>query len=65
MIKDLKQSDIGRFVIYTPNGDLGRITSFSDKWVNVVYRCNHDWEDYRNYTANSTKREHLIFLLEK
>ena len=53
----------GSKVTYTFNkcNDKGIIKSFSDDYKKafVVFKCNNDWEDYKNYTAQSTPIKHL------
>lgn len=64
-IQQLKQSDIGRRVLYVPqhgNSEAGRIKSWNDKFIFVVYKCDEDWDNYQNYTAAGTKPEDLRFL---
>lgn len=62
-IENLTEDDIGRFVIYDPGykQERGRIKSWNDSGVFVVYHCNDDWDDYKNYTAAHTKPEDLVF----
>ena len=63
-IKDLKESDIGRWVIYTRPycRQKGRIKSWNDTWIFVVYKCADVWEDYKNYTAAATDPIELSFI---
>jgi len=58
------QADIGKWVEYTNVGvkDRGRIKSFNDKFVFVVFHCDDKWNDYRNYTGEACKREHLKYI---
>jgi len=67
-IKNLsKTSDLGRWVSYKSHGKVtnGRIKSWNDKFVFVVYHCDNDWDDYRNYTAAATRPEDLTFITEQ
>ncbi len=60
----LTPNDIGRWVDYTPShGDVerGRIKSFNDCCVWVVYHCDNNWDCYKDYTAASTRPEDLTF----
>ena len=63
----VSESDIGKWVIYT-NGvgeeQRGRIKSFNDLYVFVVYNCDNDWRNYQNYTAAATRRIDLRFTYE-
>lgn len=54
-------SDIGRWVLYRPKNEKGRIKSYNDKFIFVVYKCDNNWDDYQNYTGEATKRENLEF----
>ena len=70
-IKKLDQNDIGRWVIYKsdyskwqprpPESEYGRIKSWNNKYIFVVYKCANQWEDYQNYTGCSTRPENLEF----
>lgn len=64
-IQKLNESDKGRWVWYKPAvGDFekGRIKSWGDKYVFVVYKCAGKWSDFKNYTAAATKPEDLDFI---
>jgi len=63
-INALNDSDVGRWVEYCPRvGDRekGRIKSWNDKFVFVVYNCDDNWGDYQNYTAAATYPNALSF----
>lgn len=65
VLKDLTDKDIGSWVEYTPpqgNTEQGRIKSWNDKWVFVVYACVDDWNNYMNYTACATMPGDLTFI---
>ena len=67
MIKLLTIKDVGRWVEYTPShggSEVGRIKSWNDKWIFVVYNCANQWKDYKNYTAAATLPEDLTLLDE-
>lgn len=56
---------VGDFVIYNvPHSkpELGRIKSISKSSEHpfVVYNCNDDWENYEDYTADSTNPYDLV-----
>lgn len=56
-IKKLTNNDIGRNVIYTDgvrDKEFGRIKSWNDKWIFVVYNCADDWDNYQDYTGAAT-----------
>jgi hypothetical protein len=66
----LKQSDIGRWVRYDGNyrndgkihPETGRIKSHNGHNIFVVYHCDNDWENYADYTAESTHPSRLEFI---
>lgn len=58
-IDKLSEKDVGRWVEYIPNRGLGRIKSWNDKFIFVVYECAGDWDNYQNYTAVVTGAEDL------
>lgn len=62
-LKKLTNNDVGKFVLYkTPfKRQKGRIKSWNDKWIFVVYNCAGEWENYRNYTANATDPKDLFW----
>ena len=52
-INTLTKNDIGRWVTYTaPHGEQerGRIKSWNDTFIFVVYNCAGEWDNYQNYT---------------
>ena len=58
----LRPEDVGRFVKYAPFGnklEYGRIKSWNDTWVFVVYGIAAMAPDWRNYTAAATEAGHL------
>ncbi len=62
-IEKLSKSDIGAWVVYKSyqNEQKGRIKSFNEKWVFVVYSCDENWSNYKNYTAEATDPRDLIY----
>ena len=63
-INELKDSDYGRYVMYTPEfGEwfLGRMKSWNNKNIFVVYKCDNHWRDFKNYTGQATSPKDLIF----
>ena len=64
-LEELKSSDIGRKVNYI-NGigekEMGIIKSWNDKYIFVVYRCDNDWKNYKDYTAAATCPSNLEWL---
>jgi hypothetical protein len=66
-ISELKESDKGKWVLYEGLGgekEKGRIKSWTDNWIFVVYKCDNNWTNWQNYTAAATLPEQLIFLKE-
>ncbi len=56
-IEDLTIDDAGRYVIYidgTGEENKGRIKSWNDIWIFVVYHCAEEWDNYMEYTAAAT-----------
>ena len=64
-ISDLKESDIGRWVFYYDGFkfESGRIKSWNDQFVFVVYSCDGQWDRFQEYTACATNPEDLGFSL--
>jgi len=63
-IENLTEKDIGRYVIYTDGGgnqEKGRIKSWNEEWIFVVYHCAGEWDNYQDYTAAATRAEDLKF----
>lgn len=63
-IKELTENDVGRWVQYQAVGkrETGRIKSWNEKWIFVVYKCNEKWDNFKDYTAAATSPEDLIFI---
>lgn len=67
-VKSLNKSDIGRWVeyhSYPANIEKGRIKSWNEKWIFVVYKCDNNWDRFQDYTAAATKPEDLEFVEDK
>ena len=67
-IDKLTEENFGRWVVYTDGTDKrqeGRIKSWNDTWIFVVYNCGNNWESYRDYTAAATDPKDLQFLHPK
>ena len=63
-IKKLTSKDVGRWVSYTPDyGNIahGRIKSWNDKYIFVVYKCNNEWDKFQNFTGEATNPQDLVF----
>lgn len=62
-IADLKPEDVGAWVEYRPSyGDpeRGRIKSWNDKFIFVVYKCDNQWNRFQDYTAAATDPADLV-----
>jgi len=66
-IKSLTKDDIGKWVVYksskssTDESEIGKLKSWNESFIFVVYKCNHDWNNFRNYTAAATAPKDLTF----
>ena len=60
-IETLKNEDVGRWVTYDDNfkKEVGRIKSWNEKFIFVVYKCADQWDKFKDYTANATSPEDL------
>jgi hypothetical protein len=65
-LNELVQEDIGRWVIYNRfrKKETGRIKSWNNLFIFVVYSCDNKWEDFKNYTGCGTKPEDLEFMIK-
>jgi hypothetical protein len=64
LLDSLTDADRGRFVIYSvlpAHVERGRIKTWNDRFIYVVYRCDGRWDDYEQFTAAPTLPENLIF----
>ena len=53
-IKGLGPQDVGKWVEYRGGAgetERGRITSWTDKYVRVVYRCDNQWRRFQDFTG--------------
>lgn len=60
-IEELKDSDVGQWVNYK-RWQIGRIKSWNNTFVFVVYKCNEEWDRYQDFTGVATKPEDLTFV---
>ena len=62
-IKSLTKDDIGKWVKYTDfsKTEIGKIKSWNDKFIFVVYSCDGNWNKFKNYTAAATSPRDLVF----
>ena len=63
-IEKLIESDIGRWVKYTNSAgmsEVGKIKSWNERFVFVVYKCDGEWFRFKDFTGQATKPEDLEF----
>ena len=63
-IKEITPKDIGRRVIYTSGHsepEEGVLKSYNETFMFVVFHCNGEWENYRDYTGCCTNPRDLKF----
>jgi hypothetical protein len=58
-IRDLKLTDIGRWVVYSSHNkaEVGRLKSWNNSFIFVVFTCDGQWERYWEYTGQSVNPE--------
>lgn len=62
-ISELKDYHIGEWVEYCGKPgerERGRIKSWNDTNIFVVYNCGGNWRDFKDYTGASTRPEDLV-----
>lgn len=67
-ISKLVKKDVGRFVEYHGSAserEKGRIKSWNEKFIFVVYKCDNQWNRFQDFTGQSTKPEDLYFIDKK
>jgi len=68
-LKNITQKDIGKWVIYHDSFDKkaeqGRIKSYNNRFIFVVYACSGEWDRYQAYTGVATRPEDLEFKYKK
>ncbi len=66
-IAELTKEDIGKWVVYKPTCGLpekGRIKSWNDNYIFVVYKCDHQWNRFQDFTGAGTDPEDLSFTMK-
>jgi len=63
-IQDLTEDDIGKWVVYREHSKLGekefgRIKSWNDQFIFVVYKCDGQWSRFQDFTGAATSPEDL------
>lgn len=66
-IKELTPEHIGQWVRYRDShfpeqSETGRILSWNEHTIFVVYKCNNEWHRFQNFTAAGTCPEDLCFI---
>lgn len=66
-IKKLTPADVGRWVRYLSfqmcdEPEYGRIKSWNERFIFVVYKCNEEWERYQDFTGQATDPYDLTFM---
>jgi len=66
-LSTLRKEDIGRWVLYDDNfkKEKGRIKSWNEEFIFVVYKCNDEWDRFQDFTGCATNPEDLDFLIFK
>jgi len=67
-ISKLEKKDIGRFVEYRGFADereKGRIKSWNEKFIFVVYKCDNQWNRFQDFISAATLPELLYFIGKK
>ena len=63
-IAELTKEDIGRWVVYTAHHgatEKGRLKSWNDTFIFVVYKCAGQWDRFLDFTGCATNPEDLRF----
>jgi hypothetical protein len=62
-LASLRKEDIGRWVLYDDNfkKEKGRIKSWNDEFIFVVYKCDCQWDRFQDFTGCATNPEDLRF----
>jgi hypothetical protein len=66
-IRDLRAKHVGQWVRYRDahfphQSEIGRIESWNDRTVFVVYKCDGQWHRFEDFTAAGTMPESLDFI---
>lgn len=63
--KDLKQSDVGRWVEFTHyhgKKERGKIKSWGENFIFVVFHCDGQWDRFQSFTGQACDPDHLQFI---
>jgi len=64
-ISELITADKGRWVRlknFSGKNGTGRIKSWNDSFIFVVFQCDNDWENYADYTGEAVNCSNLEFI---
>lgn len=64
-INQLTEESVGEWVEYRGAGgekERGRIKSWNEEFVFVVYKCNNEWDRFQNFTGQATRHADLHFV---
>lgn len=65
-IVKLRKSDIGKWVEYRGSAgeiERGKLKSWNDKYIFVVYKCAGEWDRFQEFTGVATSPKDLIFII--
>ena len=64
-ISELTKDDIGKWVLYegyAGEQEKGRIKSWNNNFIFVVYKCDNQWHRFQDFTGNATDPRQLRFI---
>lgn len=64
-IKKLITNDVGKWVAYFDvygQPEIGRIKSWNEHYVFVVFKCDNNWSEFENYTGCACSPECLTII---
>lgn len=64
-IAELRPEDIGRWVEYKGGAgetERGRIKSWNNSFIFVVYKCGGEWDRFQDFTGAATNPQDLRFV---
>ena len=64
-IAKLRDEDIGRWVEYRGGAgekERGRVKSWNNNYIFVVYKCNGEWGRFQDFTGQATQPQDLRFI---
>lgn len=67
-ISELSPEDVGEWILYKNGvGELekGKIKSWNDNFIFVVYKCDNQWDRFQDYTGCATSPDDLEFIYKR